>query len=58
MHSPRTHVRLAAFYFAYFAYVGAFTPYFSLYLAARGFGPAQIAATDRNDRDRRRSPTP
>ncbi|MDA8109257.1 MAG: MFS transporter [Betaproteobacteria bacterium] len=42
---PRaSHARLAAFYFAYFAYVGAFTPYFSLYLAARGFGPAEIAA--------------
>jgi PPP family 3-phenylpropionic acid transporter len=38
------HARLAAFYFAYFAYVGAFTPYFSLYLAARGFGAAKIGA--------------
>lgn len=26
------YVRLSAFYFAYFAYVGAFTPFFSLYL--------------------------
>lgn len=43
--SPQApHARLATFYFAYFAYVGTFTPYFSLYLAARGFNPAEIAA--------------
>jgi len=36
-------VRLAAYYFFYFAYAGAFVPYFSLYLAARGYGAAQIA---------------
>src|SRR5688572_19466698 len=35
--------RLGAFYFAYFTYVGALVPYFSLWLAARGFGAAQIA---------------
>lgn len=36
--------RLAAFYFAYFAYAGAFVPYFSLWLAARHLDAAQIAA--------------
>jgi PPP family 3-phenylpropionic acid transporter len=35
--------RLAAYYFAYFAYAGALVPYFTLFLAARGLGPAQIA---------------
>jgi len=35
--------RLAAFYLAYFAYVGAFTPYFPLYLAGRGLSPAELA---------------
>lgn len=36
-------LRLAAFYLAYFAYVGAFTPYFPLYLSARGLTPAELA---------------
>src|SRR3954468_21187121 len=35
--------RLAAFYFAYFCYLGAYAPYFSLYLAGEGFPPAEIA---------------
>jgi PPP family 3-phenylpropionic acid transporter len=35
---------LAAFYFAYFAYVGAFTPYFPLYLSGRGLTAAELAA--------------
>jgi len=35
---------LAAFYFAYFAYVGAFTPYFPLYLSGRGLSAAELAA--------------
>jgi len=35
--------RLGAYYFFYFTYVGAFVPYFSLWLAAQGFGAAQIA---------------
>lgn len=35
--------RLAAFYFAYFAYAGAFVPYFALFLAARGFDAPEIA---------------
>ena len=35
--------RLAAFYFAYFCYLGAYAPYFSLYLAGEGFAAAEIA---------------
>ena len=35
--------RLAAFYFAYFGYLGAFTPYFSLWLKEGGLAAAQIA---------------
>lgn len=34
--------RLSAFYFAYFAQVGASVPYFSLYLASLGLAAAQI----------------
>lgn len=37
------HARLAAYYFAFFAHAGAFVAYFSLWLAARGLTPAQIA---------------
>lgn len=40
--SPPT--RLAAYYFAYFCYLGAYAPYFSLYLAGEGFAPTQIAS--------------
>ena len=39
---PVPYWRLSAFYFAYFAHVGAFGPYFSLYLASLGFAAAQI----------------
>ena len=39
---PVPYWRLSAFYFAYFAYVGAVTPYFSLYLASLGLDPAKI----------------
>jgi PPP family 3-phenylpropionic acid transporter len=35
--------RLSAFYFAYFAFVGAFSPYWSLYLKSLAFAPFQIA---------------
>ena len=35
--------RLAAFYFAYFCYLGAYAPYFSLYLAGAGFPAGEIA---------------
>jgi PPP family 3-phenylpropionic acid transporter len=39
-HAP---ARLAAYFFAYFAYAGALVPYFALWLAAQEFAPAQIA---------------
>lgn len=39
---PIPYWRLSAFYFAYFAYVGIFAPYFSLYLASLGLAAAQI----------------
>jgi MFS transporter, PPP family, 3-phenylpropionic acid transporter len=35
--------RLSAFYFAFFAHVGAYVAYFPLYLAGRGLNPAEIA---------------
>ena len=35
--------RLASFYFAYFAYVGAFVAYFPVYLAWKGLDAAEIA---------------
>jgi len=35
--------RLSAFYFAYFAFVGSFSPYWSLYLKSLVFTPFQIA---------------
>lgn len=34
--------RLSAYYFFYFAFIGAFSPYFGLYLAAIGFSPWHI----------------
>ena len=36
------HARLAGFYFFYFASLGAFIPYWSLYLKHLGFAPGQI----------------
>jgi PPP family 3-phenylpropionic acid transporter len=39
---PVPYWRLSAFYFAYFAQVGAASPYFSLYLASLGLAAAQI----------------
>ena len=36
------HTRLAAYYFFYYATVGAFMPYWAPYLAARGFSATQI----------------
>ena len=36
-------IRFAAFYFAYFAYAGAYAPYIALYFDARGYTAAQIA---------------
>jgi len=35
-------LRMAAFYFAYFAQVGAFAPYFSLYLQSLGSSALEI----------------
>lgn len=43
MVQPSPGVRLGAFYFAYFAYLGAFGAYFSLWLAGRGYSPAEIS---------------
>ncbi|TAK67486.1 MAG: MFS transporter [Betaproteobacteria bacterium] len=40
--TPVPYWRLSAFYFAYFAYVGAAGPYFSLYLASLGLAATQI----------------
>ncbi|MBS0336906.1 MAG: MFS transporter [Proteobacteria bacterium] len=34
---------MAAFYFAYFCYLGVYAPYFSLYLAGEGFAAGEIA---------------
>ena len=36
--------RLAGFYFFYFAYLGAFAPFFSIYLKAVGLSPIEIGA--------------
>jgi PPP family 3-phenylpropionic acid transporter len=36
------YLRLSAFYLAYYAALGAFTPYWSLFLSARGIEPALI----------------
>jgi PPP family 3-phenylpropionic acid transporter len=41
--SVKPAARFAAFYFVFFAYVGAYSPYIALYLDARGFPAAQIA---------------
>lgn len=37
-----THRRLAAWYFFYFAFIGAFAPYFTLYLQSLSFSAADI----------------
>ena len=36
------HRQLAGFYFFYFAYIGAFAPFFSVYLAEAGLIPVEI----------------
>jgi len=36
-------IRLSTYFGAYFLYMGAYVPYFALYLAARGFGAGEIA---------------
>ena len=38
----KTTTRLASFFGAYFAYVGIFAPFLSLWLNGRGFSPAEI----------------
>lgn len=44
MNSPKNyHWRIAGFYFFYFAYVGAFSPYWSLYLKSIHFDAVEIA---------------
>jgi len=40
---PLPFVRLSGFYFAYYAALGAFTPYWGLYLKARGMDVAAIS---------------
>ena len=42
-HTPVPMLRLASFYFAYYAVLGAFTPYWSLYLQSQGMGMAAIS---------------
>lgn len=42
-HLPVPMLRLASFYFAYYAALGAFTPYWSLYLQSQGMGIAAIS---------------
>ena len=41
--APVPAVRLSSFYFAYYAALGAFTPYWSLYLESRGMKVAAIS---------------
>ena len=36
------YFRLSNFYFWYFAFIGAFAPYFALYLKSLGFSAFQI----------------
>ena len=43
LHAPVPMLRLASFYFAYYAVLGAFTPYWSLYLQSQGMGVAAIS---------------
>lgn len=39
---PVPYWQLSGYYFFYFAFVGAFSPYFGLYLQGRGFSAAEI----------------
>ena len=43
LNAPIPAARLSGFYFAYYAALGAFTPYWSLYLESRGMGVAAIS---------------
>jgi PPP family 3-phenylpropionic acid transporter len=38
------YLQLSSFYFWYFAFIGAFAPYFALYLQSLGYTPLQIAS--------------
>jgi MFS transporter, PPP family, 3-phenylpropionic acid transporter len=40
--TPAVSRRLSAWYFCYFAFVGAFAPYFTLYLQSLGLTAAAI----------------
>ena len=42
MHAFPIHYRLSGFYFCYYAIVGTFMPYWSLYLQAQGFSFSEI----------------
>ncbi|MFJ5447172.1 MFS transporter [Methylobacillus methanolivorans] len=42
-HAPLPYWRLSGFYFAYFGFVGAFTPFWTLYLKSLAFNAFQIA---------------
>ncbi len=42
MFRPSFFHRLSGFYFSYFAFIGAFAPYFALYLQSLGYSAAQI----------------
>jgi PPP family 3-phenylpropionic acid transporter len=42
MNAPLPATRLAGFYFAYYAVVGAFMPYWALWLQSRGHTPSEI----------------
>jgi MFS transporter, PPP family, 3-phenylpropionic acid transporter len=42
--SRALHTRLAGFYFVYYVAVGAFVPFWTLYLHSLGYSPAQIGA--------------
>ncbi len=42
MNPPVPYTRLSAFYFAYFIYIGIFSPYFSLYLQSLGQSASAI----------------
>ncbi|HWQ37397.1 MAG TPA: MFS transporter [Burkholderiales bacterium] len=44
MFRPSLYFQLSSFYFWYFAFIGAFAPYFALYLQSLGYSPLQIAA--------------
>jgi PPP family 3-phenylpropionic acid transporter len=42
MTEGQIHIRLSGFYLAYFAFIGAFAPYWALYLKSLGFNAAEI----------------